>query len=76
MRLTIAITALCFTFAVAPTTAVHAEHFCGFKDAKGAPVRCGYITETQCKQSNGGKLAVCMPDPEFAERRAVLSVAG
>jgi hypothetical protein len=48
---------------------VHADElWCGFLDQAGSPVRCGFTSLAQCKQTLGDKKdAVCMPSPSFAK---------
>lgn len=52
----------------APTTPAGTEEWCGFHDKSGSRVRCGYSSETECKENVTGKDAVCMPDPYLAMR--------
>jgi len=49
--------------------AAHADElWCGFIDKAGSPVRCGFSSLAQCKQTLGDqKDAVCMPSPSFAK---------
>ncbi len=50
-------------------TAANAAEWCGFVDKANAPVRCGYSSLAECKQSVGDKKdGYCMPDPGFASR--------
>ena len=37
--------------------------WCGFQHKAGSRVRCGFSTETNCKQTIGGKDAICIVDP-------------
>jgi hypothetical protein len=37
--------------------------WCGFQHKAGSRVRCGFSTETDCKQTIGGKDAICIIDP-------------
>jgi hypothetical protein len=37
--------------------------WCGFQHKAGSRVRCGFSTETDCKQTIGGKDAICIVDP-------------
>jgi hypothetical protein len=37
--------------------------WCGFEHKAGSRVRCGFSTETECKQTIGGKEAICILDP-------------
>lgn len=56
----------------APTAPARAEQWCGFHQKAGSPVRCGYSSIEDCKQSvaaKGDKDAkdiTCLPDPAFA----------
>ena len=43
--------------------------WCGFQDKAGSRVRCGYSSESDCKQAVGEPGAVCIVDPYFTERR-------
>lgn len=45
-----------------------AEEWCGFHDKTGSRVRCGYTSQSGCKQKVAGKDPVCMPNPDFAMR--------
>ena len=50
-------------------SAANAAEWCGFVDKENAPVRCGYSSLEQCKQSLGDKKdGYCIPDPGFADR--------
>ena len=62
------ILALAAVLALTFTTANAAE-WCGFADKENAPVRCGYSSLEQCKQSFAdNKDGYCIPDPGFASR--------
>ena len=37
--------------------------WCGFEHKAGSQVRCGFSSETDCKQTIGGKDAICILDP-------------
>jgi hypothetical protein len=37
--------------------------WCGFEHKAGSHVRCGFSSETECKQMIGGKDAICIIDP-------------
>ena len=53
-----------------------ADEWCGFLDKKGAPVRCGFSSLAQCRQSLGDKKeAVCMPSPSFANGQHAFHLA-
>ena len=43
--------------------------WCGFKDKPGSRVRCGYSTESDCKQGVGQPGAICIVDPYLTEAR-------
>ena len=50
-------------------TAANAAEWCGFVDKENAPVRCGYSSLSECKQSlTNKKDGYCIPDPGFASR--------
>jgi len=50
-------------------SAANAAEWCGFVDKENAPVRCGYSSLEQCKQSLGDKKdGYCIPNPGFAGR--------
>jgi hypothetical protein len=66
MRTIVVLASLCLATVAALPASARAEQFCGFKDIKGSLVRCGYVSVTECKEKNGGKDAVCIPDPAFA----------
>ncbi|MBS0248290.1 MAG: hypothetical protein JSR61_16865 [Proteobacteria bacterium] len=52
----------------ASLTAARADEWCGFKDKSGSQVRCGYSSQSDCKQAEHDKAALCVPDPSFAQR--------
>jgi hypothetical protein len=52
-----------------PAAATGGLAWCGFKDKPGSRVRCGYSSESDCKQGVGGSGAICIVDPYLAERR-------
>jgi len=43
--------------------------WCGFKDKPGSRVRCGYSSESDCRQAVGGTGAICIVDPYLTENR-------
>jgi hypothetical protein len=43
--------------------------WCGFKDKQGSRVRCGYSSESDCKQAVGDPGAICIVDPYLTENR-------
>jgi hypothetical protein len=43
--------------------------WCGFKDEPGSRVRCGYSSESNCRQGVGGAGAICIVDPYLTENR-------
>jgi hypothetical protein len=52
-----------------PTAAAGGLAWCGFKDRPGSRVRCGYSSESDCKQGIGGSCAICIVDPYLTEYR-------
>jgi hypothetical protein len=52
-----------------PAAAAGGLAWCGFKDKPGSRVRCGYSSESDCKQDVGGPGAICIVDPYLTERR-------
>lgn len=49
--------------AVAAGSAVQGPAWCGFKDKAGSKVRCGYSSESDCRQAIGEPGAICIVDP-------------
>jgi hypothetical protein len=52
-----------------PTAAAGGLAWCGFKDKPGSRVRCGYSSESDCRQGVGDPGAICIVDPYLTERR-------
>lgn len=52
-----------------PAAAAGGLAWCGFKDKPGSRVRCGYSSESDCKQGVGGTGAICIVDPYLTENR-------
>jgi len=77
MRRTIfVLSAAALVFGVAASGAMAADPhptgglaWCGFKDKQGSRVRCGYSSESDCKQAVHGPGAICIVDPYLTERR-------
>lgn len=70
------LSAVALVFGVAAADAVAADPhptgglaWCGFKDKPGSRVRCGYSSESDCKQGVGGPGAICIVDPYLTENR-------
>lgn len=55
--------------APAQTHAAGGLAWCGFKDKPGSRVRCGYSSESGCKQAIGDPGAICIVDPYLTENR-------
>lgn len=53
----------------AADAAAQGPAWCGFKDKAGSAVRCGYSSESDCKQAVGEPGAICIVDPYLTERR-------
>ena len=53
----------------ASSASASGPEWCGFQDKAGSRVRCGYSSESDCKQAVGAHDAVCIVDPYFTERR-------
>jgi hypothetical protein len=49
--------------------------WCGFKEKAGSRVRCGYSSESDCKQAVGEPGAICILDPYLTENRGGTSSA-
>ena len=43
--------------------------WCGFHNKAGDRVRCGYSSESDCKQAVGDPGAICIVDPFLTENR-------
>lgn len=61
-------------FAASPTPAQQSAAagglaWCGFKDQPGSRVRCGFSSESDCKQAVGDPGAICIVDPYLTENR-------
>ena len=52
-----------------PAAAAGGLAWCGFKDKPGSRVRCGYSSESDCKQGVGGPGAICIVDPYLTDNR-------
>ena len=52
-----------------PAAAAGGLAWCGFKDKPGSRVRCGYSSESDCRQGVGDPGAICIVDPYLTERR-------
>ena len=55
--------------AAQPAAAAGGLAWCGFKDKPGSRVRCGYSSESDCKQGVGEPGAICIVDPYLTENR-------
>jgi hypothetical protein len=51
------------------TQRVTGPAWCGFHDKAGDRVRCGYSSESECRQAVGGPDAICIVDPYVTENR-------
>jgi hypothetical protein len=54
-----------------PGAATGGLAWCGFKNEPGSRVRCGYSSESDCKQAVGGPGAICIVDPYLTENRSI-----